>query len=320
MKTLYSILLSLLLVAMAAVGVYSLVDVDATTSKAENRDLAKKPAFSIAGLFDGSYISSLEKYYSDTFPGRDALLSANKSLNGFYHFSGGGESNMLVLDFSGGVEQGGQALNPDHATDAEDTPETPDDTELPPEEIPVSTDEPDEPETPETTTPTTDEDEEEESHGEYTTAGSIIIQGDNAMDIPTASNDIIDSYAQAVNNLSEALGKDVRTISLVTPNSGQFYSDKEFHTGIHDQKAMIERCYSGMNDDIVTVDAYTRTSTSSSAPTTTGRSWAPTTPTRPSARRRALRRCPFLNLKPASMKTSSAPCTPTPRPIPRARR
>lgn len=74
----------------------------------------------------------------------------------------------------------------------------------------MSTDEPDEPETPETTT---DEDEEEESHGEYTTAGSIIIQGDNAMDIPTASNDIIDSYAQAVNNLSEALGKDVRTIS-----------------------------------------------------------------------------------------------------------
>ena len=258
MKTLYSILLSLLLVAMAAVGVYSLVDVDATTSKAENRDLAEKPAFSIAGLFDGSYISSLEKYYSDTFPGRDALLSANKSLNGFYHFSGGGESNMLVLDFSGGVEQGGQALNPDHATDAEDTPETTDsDTELPPEEIPVSTDEPETPDAPETTTPTTDEDEEEESHGEYTTAGSIIIQGDNAMDIPTASNDIIDSYAQAVNNLGEALGKDVRTISLVTPNSGQFYSDKEFHTGIHDQKAMIERCYSGMNDDIVTVDAYT---------------------------------------------------------------
>ena len=257
MKTLYSILLSLLLVAMAAVGVYSLVDVDATTSKTENRDLAKKPAFSIAGLFDGSYISSLEKYYSDTFPGRDALLSANKSLNGFYHFSGGGDSNLLVVDFQGGVEQGGQALNPDHATDAEDTPEATDsDTELPPEEIPVSTDEPDEPETPETPETTTP-DEEEESHGEYTTAGSIIIQGDNAMDIPTASNDIIDSYAQAVNNLSEALGKDVRTISLVTPNSGQFYSDKEFHTGIHDQKAMIERCYSGMNDDIVTVDAYT---------------------------------------------------------------
>ena len=162
---------------------------------------------------------------------------------------------MLVLDFSGGVEQGGQALNPDHATDAEKAPEATDsDTELPPEEIPVSTDEPDEPETPEATTP---DEEEEESHGEYTTAGSIIIQGDNAMDIPTASNDIIDSYAQAVNNLSVALGKDVRTISLVTPNSGQFYSDKEFHTGIHDQKAMIERCYGGMNDDIVTVDAYT---------------------------------------------------------------
>ena len=60
MKKLYAVLLSLLLVAVAAVGVYSLVDVDATESKIENRALAKKPAFTLAGLLDGSYISQLE--------------------------------------------------------------------------------------------------------------------------------------------------------------------------------------------------------------------------------------------------------------------
>ena len=123
MKILYSVLLSLVVLAAAAVGVYSLVDTDATESKTENRKLASKPEFTITGLLDGSYISSLETYYSDTFPGRDMLLSANKKLNGFYHFSGGSDNNELVVDFTGGMEQGGQALNPDHATDAQQPPD-----------------------------------------------------------------------------------------------------------------------------------------------------------------------------------------------------
>ena len=114
-----------MVLAAAAVGVYSLVDVDATESKTENRHLAGPPEFSLSALLDGSYISDLETYYADTFPGRDMLLSANKALNGFYHFSGGGDSNKLVVDFSGGMEQGGQALNPDHATDAQDPPAEP---------------------------------------------------------------------------------------------------------------------------------------------------------------------------------------------------
>ena len=67
------------------------------------------------------------------------LLSANKALNGFYHFSGGGDSNKLVVDFSGGMEQGGQALNPDHATDAQDPPAEPETPEEPeePDTVPV---------------------------------------------------------------------------------------------------------------------------------------------------------------------------------------
>lgn len=267
MKKLYAVLLSLLLVAVAAVGVYSLVDVDATESKIENRALAKKPAFTLAGLLDGSYISQLETYYADTFPGRDALLSANKQLNGFYHFSGGKDNNMLVLDFNADVEQGGQALNPDHAESPDDaqsvggqvdeipddTPdETPDDTlDETPDETPDETEEDDKTNVPVNEGPTPVNPE----GGNYTSAGSVILIGDNAMDIPTATNEIIESYAQAVNNLSDAL-PGVRTISLVTPNSGQFYSYEEFHTGLHDQEAMIDLCYENMDESIVTVNAY----------------------------------------------------------------
>ena len=57
--------------------------------------------------------------------------------------------------------------------------------------------------------------------------------------------------------VAAALGGDVRTISLLTPNGGEFYSPESMHTGIHSQKAMIERCYDAMDDAVVTVDAYT---------------------------------------------------------------
>lgn len=254
MKKLYTILLLVLLLGAAAVGVVSLVDEDPTISKTENRKLASLPEFSFAALLDGTYLSQLETYYSDTFPGREILLKANQKLNGFYHF-GGGEENLLVLEYQGGAEHGGQALEPL----PEQTPEVPpvvkpeEPDEVPEEPVePVVPEEPDVPEAPEE--PEVDETE----NLEYTSAGSVIIVGDRAMDVPYATDSIVTSYAEAVGNLHSALGDEVRVISLVTPNAAQFYSPKDMHTGASDQKAMIELCYGAMAEDIVTVDAFSK--------------------------------------------------------------
>ena len=244
MKKLYTILLVFLLSVMMLVGVISLVDRDATESEMENRKLASKPKFSLSALWDGSYISELETYYSDTFPGREALLKANKVLNKFYYFSGSEENAMLVIDFDGDVAQGGEALKPVEPEADPVEPETP--AELP------------EQEEPETTEPVQEE-EPEINYDEMdftTTDNSIIILGTSALDIPTGSEEIIGRYSTAINNIQTALGNQVRMISLVTPNSGQFYSPTEFHTGSHDQKWMIDLCYSKMNVDVMTVDAY----------------------------------------------------------------
>ena len=238
MKKLYTVLLLVLVLAAAAVGIYSLVDQDATVSQTENRELAKLPAFSWSAMLDGSFLKGLETYYSDTFPGREMLLQANQKLNGFYHFSGGGDENVLVLDYQGGAEHGGQALEstpPAQETDPEKTPE-----------------EPDQPESPEE--PEVDDTE----NLEYTSAGSVIIVGDRAMDVPYATDSIVKKYAEAVGNLQTALGDEVRVISLITPNAAQFYSPKDMHTGASDQKAMIEMCYGSMDDKIVTVDAFSK--------------------------------------------------------------
>jgi len=279
LKKLYTVLLALLVMAAMIVGIWSLADVDATESKMENRRLSAKPEFTFAGLLDGSYVEALETYYSDTFPGREALLKANQTLNKFYYFSGSKQDNMLVLDFEGGgMEQGGQALEPlpEQETKPEQTtkpdqpvqletsdpkPETTPDTPNVPE-VPDEPDETAEPvdgevtEPEEEDEPVVEEPKEEEEEETYVSDGSIVIIGDNAMDIPTANENVIRNYAGAVNNIHKALGDDVRVISLVTPNSAGFYAPKDFQTAAHDQEAMIELCYSAMDADVVTVNPY----------------------------------------------------------------
>ena len=267
MKKIYTILLSVVLAAMLLVGLISLLDKDPTRSESENRELAKKPKFSLSALFDGSYISALETYYADTFPMRETLLAANRTLNKFYYYSGSGEDTVLVISGNTGAEQGGQSLDsvlqqtPD-VTQKQDT--TDDDTQQPGIAASGEQTAPDSEEMPETPEQMLDEPKQEEippldnpDESEASYAGNVILVGTRAMEIPTALDDVITSYAEAVNNLASSMPEGTRTISLLTCNGGEFYSPESMHTGMHSQKDMIQRCYDQMADDIITVDACT---------------------------------------------------------------
>ena len=272
MKKLYTALLLVLLAALLFVGVYSLVDVDQTVSVDEKKTF-KKPEFSVQTLLDGTYIPALEQYYSDTFPARQMLLQANRALNQLYSFSGFGADNVLIVGQTDEAAHGGERLDDvQKALDAlngnaqPETPSEPAETPAdapsePAESIDPAAQEPptEEPQPPETQPePETDPalDTPDESDASY--AGSVVVVGDRAMEIPTRLDDIITSYAGAVANLQTALGPDVRTISIVTPNGGEFYSPESLHTGEHSQKDMIDFCYSQMPDSVVTVDAYAK--------------------------------------------------------------
>ena len=272
MKKIYTALLLVLLTAMFSVGVYSLADYDATGSASEKREFIK-PEFSVKALLDGTYIPALERYYSDTFPGRESLLKANRTLNKFYYYSGSGADSVLILNQSDSAAQGGESLDavqkangqspqPEQPTSAQ--PETT--TEAPAEPVQVPTDTAGAPQTPEMPEQPEEQPEQPETDPELDTpeesdasyAGSVVVVGDRAMEIPTRLDDLITSYAGAVGNLAAAMGPDVRTISLITPNGGEFYSPESLHTGEHSQKDMIDFCYSQMDDKIITVDAYSK--------------------------------------------------------------
>ncbi len=55
-----------------------------TTSELENRTLSSFPALSFTGMLNGSWFSDVSTWYSDTFPGRESLLSAGLAFQNLY--------------------------------------------------------------------------------------------------------------------------------------------------------------------------------------------------------------------------------------------
>ena len=73
----------------------SVFDTDKTVSETENRNLATMPEITAQTLFDGSFMTDFEAYYTDTFPFRDELMQLHNTMSDF--FSGTRTSEDIVL-------------------------------------------------------------------------------------------------------------------------------------------------------------------------------------------------------------------------------
>ena len=73
----------------------SIFDTDKTVSETENRNLATMPEITAQTLFDGSFMTDFEAYYTDTFPFRDELMQLHNTTSDF--FSGTRTSEDIVL-------------------------------------------------------------------------------------------------------------------------------------------------------------------------------------------------------------------------------
>ncbi|MCD8217459.1 MAG: hypothetical protein LUD01_05345 [Clostridiales bacterium] len=100
-----------------------LIPLRPSESVLENRTLEKFPPFTVESFLDGSYFSQISTWYADTFPFREALLSANASLEGLYGFQGEqyvastGQSGDEIPDsFDAGIQE----KNPAEIADTEE--------------------------------------------------------------------------------------------------------------------------------------------------------------------------------------------------------
>ena len=231
MKRIYTALSAFFLLFTLLVGLISTFDKDATYSEAEKRQLKTRPKLTISGLLDGNYFNQYREYFADTFPNREILMDSNTTLNGFYYFGGLGsdDSASLVVDLNLNAAQHGEALKATEDPDAT-TGETQNATE--------PANKPTEPKT------------------AAEQLGSVVLIGDSAFDVPYADESQIVKYAKSVNAIADLLGSNVKTFSMPVPNSAEFYTHKEYHSGKTSQKDMFQLCKDNLGSNVSYVDAY----------------------------------------------------------------
>lgn len=268
MKKFYTIFLAAVLLVSCAFGVYSLIDKDDEISTQENRGLKQKPKFTLSAFLDGSYMVQLEDYYADQFPLREKLLAVNSKMNDFYNFSGSKDNGAILIETKNNVGLGGigGAQGTDGTEQGTDTPsdQTPSDTTsadgtetdtAQPSETTGTEQDPGDTQTPEKPQ---EEDPAFDNPENAQTVNSMLVVGDRALEIVYSNEALEDKYAEAVNSIAEAVGPNVKTYSLVTPNATQFYGPEDLRSGETDQKTMIEYVYSKLDSSITSVDAYSK--------------------------------------------------------------
>lgn len=246
MKKIYALLSGILLTAVLLIGMISLFDKDALYSEREKRRLAQRPKLTFSTLLSGKYASAYDSYYADAFPSREKLLNVNRSLNGFYTFTGlnGKKDPQIVISYNPNVANGGEALQ----TPSSQVPQDPT----------ATTDPSSDPTEPNTEPSTEEQPHIREPDEQVQNLGVALIVGNRAIEVPYADYDSLEDYAGAINNISKALGSGVRTFAIDVPNAAEFYTTSEYHTGQTSQKDMIDFIYSKLDANVKQVDAYDR--------------------------------------------------------------
>jgi hypothetical protein len=88
------------------------------------------------------------------------------------------------------------------------------------------------------------------------TNGNLLILNDKVMEIFKFNETSSKAYAEAINTVSEKIGKDVKVYSLIAPIQIEFLNNKKYKDLSDSQYDAINYINSTYRNDIITVDAY----------------------------------------------------------------
>lgn len=185
----------------------------------EKRNSCEKPEFSFEMLFSGEYFKEYDNYFADNFIFRKSFINISKKISQAKGFNN--ENSAEILAFGG--------LN---ATD--NFSSSKEDDEL--NKVEKNT--------------------IEEELIEGTKFGSILIVDNIAMEINTYNEEANKSYANAVNYISENVGENVKTYSILVPTQIEFIERNEFKDISYSQKECIDTVYNNLNSTVKAVDVY----------------------------------------------------------------
>lgn len=228
----------LVLLVIACVGL--LLPLRPKESALEKRELEKFPQISAASLLDGSFFNQISTWYADTFPFREALLSANSGMKNMYGIQG--EQIVANSGKTGDdIPEGGMMVTKTEETDKNDAAN--------------STDETAPPETQEETLP------DGTIHTVPEAAGTVYVTGDQAFEIYYFNLDGANAYINMMNKAQKRLDgiADVYTLLIPTSSGVSLDDSVQEKLGSNDQKKAIDYIYSNinnMNSKVKTVNVF----------------------------------------------------------------
>lgn len=239
------------LTAIVAGAVISLlIPLRPKRSVTEKRMLSSFPEISVDDFLDGTYFAGIDTWFSDTFPGRDGLISCNEFMTGLY----GIRKNVI----HGEVVKGDDIPDTDiderqfdylNNINSEKVTEPEEETR----EINYSYDD--------TVTINADEignnvDSDESGTGTSAKAGeslgSIFVVGDSAYNYYSFSKTVSDEYVSVVNDLADKLKGKATVYNMIVPTSIDVTLDDATRNSItsSNQRKAILYMYSNMNSNV----------------------------------------------------------------------
>lgn len=217
------------------------------TSEKEKRSLAKHPSFTMKTFLNGEYFSDVSTWYSDTYPFRDALVSADQKLKGLY----GIESKTMMV---GEEKQADEIPDINDNTEAVTETTTAATTEAATEDTEAGA-------TTEATTEKVREVDPPDSKGmdeeiQNQIQQNLYVKGDAAYSVYYFGKENCTNYVAALNNVAAELKGQTTVYNILVPNnSGVMLSEDELSKlAGSDQEQAIDYYYSIESDDVKTVD------------------------------------------------------------------
>ena len=222
---LYKVILPCAFVGLLILGLFVsiLIPLRPKFSENEKRELAKFPSFSFASLADGSFFRGIDTWFSDTFPFREAMITANEKLENLRGFG----DRIYGLN----NEVNNISVPSDNASES-------------------------------TTESTTEEEKEPtvpDQLGEVIQKlSNIVVIGNAGYEYCSFNQEVADKYASVVGKTAQKLSGKAKVYSMLVPTSTDITMSDSVRKNINtcDQKEAMDYIYGKMPSDVTAIDIY----------------------------------------------------------------
>ena len=224
---LYKVILPCVFVGMLVLGLFVslLLPLRPSFSENEKRELASFPSFSLSSLLDGSFFRGIDAWFSDTFPFREAMISANEKIENLRGFGDRiyGLNNEVV---NNNIPPTGSKNEPaTESTTEEKEPTVPDQL------------------------------------GEVIQKlSNVVVVGSAGYEYCSFNQSVADKYASVVNKTAQRLSGKAKVCSMLVPTSIDITMSDSVRKGKNittcDQKAAMEYIYGKMSSSVTPINIY----------------------------------------------------------------